>query len=312
MTSNEILKSPRADDIFRIGLETLVDKAPSVVTGLVSNYTKQVDVTSSPPESIPMRWSVSAQIIRPQVLKGQVPAGSIQFSRSEQSMIMPPDGTALYWESTYGDIDPNGHVVLFFGNDGPQQIIKAVPSGQGEQDLIELVKNIVQIQAIKKPEDRIIHWLSYLDTSPTSEGCKVALRSVMRASIEWPKLEPVLNRFLKNPRYGLDVRGFAFGIAAFTVSDDHWSDERDTAVDFLCRTFAVETDPVLVLQYLDSLGVILDYCDDEDFEEERRPVREQIIQTLKARKSLAIGGGPAVEPEMEQEYQEILKEFLQQ
>ena len=98
---------------------------------------------------------------------------------------------------------------------------------------------------------------------------------------------------------------------AYYVGRERWDDQTDKAVAFLGEVFSREPDPDLTAQYLVSLSVILDYCcHEEEYREERRPIRDQIHKCLKQRKKLAVRGGPPVDEALEEDYQETRAEML--
>ncbi len=106
------------------------------------------------------------------------------------------------------------------------------------------------------------------------------------------------------------MRAYAFAIVAYYVGRERWDYQTDQAIDLLGEFFVREPDPELTLQYLLSLSVILDYCYEEDYREERRPIGDQIHDYLKQRKKLAARGGPQVSKGQEDDYHEIRSEML--
>ena len=89
-----------------------------------------------------------------------------------------------------------------------------------------------------------------------------------------------------------------------------WGEKGYDAVNFLTARFSGEKEPELALQYFTSLGVIADYCYEEEFREPRRPIRTLIEQTVRSRPSLAAPGGPLANPEDEEYYRETRTELL--
>lgn len=276
----------RADQIFRTGTETLIAETPTIVAGRVADYSRQTAEPTQPaaPHSIPLRWVVNAEVREPQTLKGRAVTGSRRFSRQEQSMLLPEDQTAYYWEGVYGELQPDGRAVLFIGGGTQKPILRVVPSG-GEQDLVALVKDIVKIQALKRPEERMLGWLEYLRQPASDEGLRAALRSMVKASIEWAKLAPELERLLTDSRRGGDVRAYAFGIVAFGVVEEKWGGNRRQAVDFLCRIFSAEQDTNQSMQYMQYLKLILNYSNEESLRNARQPLRRQLLDCLKRREA---------------------------
>ena len=225
-------------------------------------------------------------------------------------MLLPPDESTLYWESTYGDLPPQGQAGVFFGDAEAKTIIKIIPSGVGDQDLIALVKGIVPIQSVVDRRERASRWLSYLRSASSDEGRKVALRSFIADGGEWSQLAPILEHALTNSQLSSEFRAFGFGIVAFNVVREKWGDSRDDVLAFLCRLFSNERDPRLAMQYVYSLGLIFSYCDDEDFREQRRSVRRKLESCLDQRRSLATSSGPAVDRNLGLQYQTLRARYL--
>src|SRR5262249_27938607 len=189
--------SPRADAIYRMGPETLTAEASAIVTGPVARYAKQVTQQTQPgPDGVPLQWVVTGQVERPQVLKAPAPPAPLSFPRAERAMFMPPDGSALHWEATYGDLAAGDQVVLFFGDGDPKRIRRVVPSGNGERDLASLVREVVAIQAAA-PAEQVKRWLAYVNNAPSEEGRKAALRSLIVIPVDWDKLEPAVDKLLR-------------------------------------------------------------------------------------------------------------------
>ena len=301
----------RADEIYRTGPETLIAQSSTILSGPVSKYSRNVESRSQGgADSIPLKWVVSGILEQPHVLKGQAPSEAIRFSRSEQSIISPRDPSIADWEAVFGELASDCQVVIFLGRTSPASILKVLPSGADEQNLIGLVTDIVQIQAGADASERVRRWLSYLKSAPSDEGRKAALRSYIAEGGEWTELDPVLAGILKNSQLSRDVRAFGFGIAAFNVTQEKWGASRDEVLDFLCRIFVAERDPKLAMQYVYSLGLIFNYCDNEDFRTQRRTVRRRLEGCLEQRPSLKISGGPAAERYLEEQYQKLRSKYL--
>jgi hypothetical protein len=304
--------SHRADEIYRTGPETLIAQSSTIVSGPVSKHSRNVESRSQGgADSIPLKWVVSGVLEKPHVLKGQAPSGGIRFSRSEQSIVLPKDPSTADWEAVYGELASDGQVVIFLGGTSPVSILKVLPSGADEQNLIGLVEDVVKVQAVADPSQQVKRWLSYLKGAPSAEGQKAALRSFIAEGGEWTELDPVLDQCLNNSRLSRDFRAFGFGIIAFNVAQERWGASRDAVLDFLCRIFATERDPKLAMQYFYSLGLIFNYCDDEDFRTQRRTVRRRVEGCLERRPSLKISGGPPVERYLEEQYQKLRSKYLQ-
>jgi hypothetical protein len=213
----------RADQIFRTGPETLVAEASTIVAGPVTDYSRKV-LSMSQPESdgFPLKWVASGQIGPAQLLKGQSVPASLRFSRTEHSPFVPPDGSTLYWEDAYGELQSGEPAVLFVSGGAQGSVFKVIPSGSSNgQDFISLVKDIVRIQDLRQEGDSKDRWLQYLRTTSSDEGRKAALRSLVNAPVEWVKLAPELNRLVSSDKNSSDIRAFAFD-SSFAVNEQFW------------------------------------------------------------------------------------------
>lgn len=296
------LPRQRVDQIYRTGPETLVAEAPGIVAGTVTEYSRRV-LSMSEPESdgFPLKWVAGGQLGRPQVLKGPAAPAPLHFSRSEQSLFVPGDNSALHWERAYGELRPNEPAVMFLGGGAQMTVLRVVPSGVGEQDLIGLVKDIVQIQAHRQPEERAQRWSQYLHTSPTDEGRKAALRSLVNAPVAWAKLDPQMERLLTNSQYSSNIRAYVFGIVAFGVVEGKWGDGWERAVALLCRVFSAEREADQAVRYMQHLKLLLAYSNDEAARGARQTLRRQLLDCLRRR---AAAGH--LEPELEDEFRQVM------
>jgi hypothetical protein len=291
----------QADHIYRTGPEMLIAQSSTILAGPVSNYSQEVRSRSEGgPDSIPLAWEVSGQLKSPRVLKGQAPSGAIPFSRSERSIFLPKDRAIPDWEAVYGELASNDRVVLFLGDTSPESILKVIPSGHGERDLIALVQDIVPIQANDNAEERRRQWLLYLDHAQHDEGRKAALRALIHAPGEWTDIEPVLERLMVNPQVSRKMRAFGFGIVAFALTGGHWETSQSQTGSFLCRQFSVEQDQNLLLSFILSIKQVLRHNYDEMSRSMINPVGLQFLDCLKRRESLG-----HFEPAIEGQYQEI-------
>lgn len=304
--------SPRADEIYRSGPETLIAAAPLIVAGPIADLKKQVTEKSQPDglDQVPLRWTASGRIQPASAIKGKFPGTSVDFVRAEQSLLLPPDAATFKWETSYGELSSRGRAVAFLGNGNPFQLLRVVPSGDGELDLAGLIVDLVSIQALDSPGERQKKWLAYFNSSPTDEGRKAALRTLVGEPVAWPDLEPVLTPFLKNASRSAGVRGFAFGIVAWAITEGKWPDQQPAAVRLLGKTFEAEADPRLATQQLLALGQIMTYCANEDFRQERKPLRDLVVASLQARPSLTLPGGPPARPDLEKTYVELRTRIL--
>jgi hypothetical protein len=288
------------DDAFVKGPETVVQAASVIVAGPISHGSKQVERYSQPgPNGFPLEWTFTGQLEHPTVLKGERLPEPIQFSKREISVFVPLSDSSPGWERSYGELSPNGRVVLFFGQGQPATMTEAVPSGSGEQDLITLVRDVVAIQAINKPGVQVRRWMDYVKTTLSDQGRKAALRSLVHSDIQWPEFESVVMSLLENPLYSRDIRAFTFAIIAFSLRQRHWHASTLDAVDRLCKVFADETETRLALQYILSLKVLLRYYDaDRDLGPR---VRQKIMSGLASRQSR----GLVDDPDLREQYRQI-------
>jgi len=291
----------RADEIYRAGAETLIAQSSTILAGPVSNYSKHILTQSQPgTDGIPLKWAVSGQLEKPQILKGQAIFEPIRFSRSEQSIFLPKDPSVADWETTYGELAPNDQAVLFLGNTSSESILKVLPSGDGERDLVGLVKDIISLQANDNAVERVRDWLSYLERARHDEGRRAALRELIHAPVKWTELEPVLQRLIVKSQVGPNLRAFGFGIVAFAVTEQKWGPSQLQAVNFLCRLFSDEQDTKLVLQYILTIKQVLRYSYDDVLRSMTKPEGQQLLDCLKRRESMR-----ALDPPIQQQYQQI-------
>ena len=293
--------SHRADEIYRTGPETLIAQSSIILAGPVSNYSKHI-VSLAQPESegVALKWLVNGQLKNPIILKGQFPSQTIQFSRSEQSMILPKDPSIADWDAVYGELDANDQAVLFLSDTSSESILKVLPSGNDERNLVSLVKNIVSIQANDNNEQRMQQWLLYLERTRNDEGRKAALRTLIHAPVKWTDLKPVLEQLMGNPQMGSNMRAFNFGIVTFALTEKQWETSHPQAINFLCKLFLTEKDTNLVLQYILNMKKILRYSYDEKIRNMVKPIGQQIIDCLKQREVQGF-----LQPPIQEQYRQI-------
>ena len=291
----------QADEIFRTGPETLIAQSSCIVAGSVSNNQKEIVLLAQPEsENDALKWVIKGQLENPRVLKGRAPARIIKFSRSEQSMFLPRDPLAAEWELTYGDLKPKDIAIIFFGGAPSESILKIIPSGYGERDLVTLVNEIIPIQANNNSVQRKQLWLAYLKHTQLDEGRRVALRALIQLPVEWVNLEPVLSPMITNPQAGTTIRSFIFGIVTFAVTENIWGVSNPQAVDFLCQQFSTEKNATLTLSYLLHIKQALSYSYDETTNSMSNYTGQRMLDCLKRRESL----GP-LEPPIQEQYQQI-------
>ncbi|MGH9631057.1 MAG: hypothetical protein ACRD7E_22345 [Bryobacteraceae bacterium] len=293
--------SQHADEIYRTGQETLIGESAAIVAGPVSNYSKDVVSQSQPgPDGVPLKWVVSGRVENPQLLKGQGRPGPVDFSRPEQSMLVPKDPSKPHWEDVYGELGSGDRVVLFLGPEPASNVLAVVPSGTGERDFIGLVKDIVALQSIPDQGARVKRWIAYMDGASADEGRKAALRSLVAVPVAWEQMRPALENMLGAPQISPGFRAFVFGIVAFAVMEEKWGAEQQNAAGFLCRLFLAERDARLALQYILHLKLILRYGDSEKHRKAREPVLHQVVDCLRRRETM---GG--LDPQMQEQYRQI-------
>ena len=274
--------SNRADQLYRDGPERLTARSAAIVAGPVANYTKQVTERSNQrPDGVPLKWVAAGQVDQPETIKGRA-AGSMRFRRPEQVGFLPEQSPIPEWQTNYGEFGPGDSAVIFLVGEPADAIIDVVPSGSGERDLKGLVRDIAAIQA-RPASEREAAWIAYLDRSSTDEGKKAAIRSLLDARAEWAKVAPGFERLLWNPQTTSAIRAFAFGAAAFGVTEEEWKPGPREAVDFLARIFETESNPRQALQYILTLKLVLQYADEEAARKSREPLRRRVFDAMSRR-----------------------------
>jgi hypothetical protein len=295
----------RADQIFRIGPETLVASSSTIIAGRVSHYHKDVLKVSQPgSDGFPLEWKITAELADPVTLKGSSVPQPIAFSKLEHSFMSPVPTQNPRWEQDYGELVPDGAVVLFFSGADSQTIRKVLPGGTGEQDLGAMVKDIVSIQRLTDPKERIRRWLAYLSSASMSEGYRVALRSLAHAGAPWQEIEPALRNILKQAGPSPDVRAFSFGFVAFNITQNTWKAHSSAALDLLCTSFSGQADPRLALRNLSSLSLVLHYTSEQPAQASRRALREQAVKCLRGWASLGFA-----DKDLAEEYKRMRQQY---
>ena len=273
----------RPEQIYFIGPEDLVADAQTIVAGLVSDYRKEVSrMSETGPNGFPLEWTASGKIQSPISFKGQTGPGPIPFSRPERSFFLSPDPQTPLWQRDFGEISPTGQVVLF--SDAGHTVV--LPSGNQEQDLIALVKEIATIQAIADSSERGREWLRQITTAHTDEGSRAALRSLAHSGAEWGQLEDSIKTLLSDAGRTSAIKAYAFGFVAYYLVQGKWPKEFDQAVELLCQVYANQRDPRLELQYLQSFKTVLAYAVEEPRQESRQRARKRILQTVEQQAAL--------------------------
>lgn len=79
-----------------------------------------------------------------------------------------------------------------------------------------------------------------------------------------------------------EVRRYAYGIVAYGIVHDKWSDTAEPA-EFLCTQLANETDAESADSHRQYIDLVLQFATDEDFREQRQALRDQLRGCLKDR-----------------------------
>ncbi len=295
-------EAQRADHIYRIGPETLVARSGAIYTGAVAQYSKRILEMSQPgADGFPLKWVVSGRIQGPVPLKGPSHAGPLEFTRAEQSGMLPHPPSSVPWEMQFGDLARDDRAVVFLLGEPAAPEMKVLPSGPADRDLASLVSNIVAIQGIADPPKQLAAWAHYLETASIDEGRRAALRSLIASpAVDWARMQTVLLRVLANPALSSNIRVFAFGIVAFAVTQGKWGAQELDAVDFLGRQFESERDPKTALQQILNLKLVLGYASEEAAATGRQPLRHHIIECLKRRAGMA-----PLPPALVEQYKQI-------
>jgi len=263
----------RLDEMFTTGPETLVALSRAIVAGPVSHYSKEVEEVSQGSAPIPVRWIISGQLEHPETLKGDVPEGLLRFSREEQSPFLPAPEPVPTWEAAYAQWQREDKAVVFLGKK-PGEILRVLPSGTGERNLISLVRLIVSIHKTARNEDEeTAAWQRHLlsGAPSTAEGRRIALRSLLTR--HWSDVASTLREVMS--RKDAELRQYAYGIVAYGIVRDKW---RDTAgpAEFLCTQLANETDAEVAGGYRQYIDLVLRFASDENFREQRMALRDQL------------------------------------
>lgn len=270
----------RLDEMFATGPETLVAQSSAIVAGPVSDYSKEVKEQSQGSTPVPVRWVVSGQLEHPETLKGDVLRTSLRFSREERSPFLPTPEPVPAWEAEYAQWRPDDKAVAFLGKK-PGEILRVLPSGTGERDLISLVRLIVSIHA-RSESTQAAAWQGHLlnDAASRAESRRVALRSLMKLTRNWSDVASPLRGVMSGK--DADLRRYAYGIVAYGIVHDKWSDAAKPA-EFLCTQLAKETDAEIAESHRQYVALVLRFAADEDFRAQRKALREQLHGCLKGR-----------------------------
>jgi hypothetical protein len=290
-----------ANTIYRTGIETLVSQSPSILTGSVDDYSKKIlSESQGGANAIPLKWIVSGRVNHPKVIKGTLPSKAVSFSRKEQSEIIPGDTSIAQWELDYGHLELSDAAVLFLNDDPDQSVVKVLPVGDENQDLVPLVTDIVRIQALSRGQ-QVDAWLAYLANGERTSQIEVALRSLLANKIEWNKLAPSMSTMMHNSSNSPASRAFAFGAVSFGLTLGIWKGDSIAVTDFLCRTFAAESNESQALQYVLHLKQILRATELDKFGKEGEPVRKQILRCLHETRAQG--------PDVEVQYKDIFSRY---
>jgi hypothetical protein len=268
----------RFDEMFTTGPETLVAQAHAIVTGPVSGYSKEVKEQSQGSAPIPVRWVISGQLEHPETLKGDAPKNSLRFSCEEQSPFLPPREPVPTWQGEYSQWRADDKAVAFLGQK-PGEILLVLPSGTGQRDLISLVRLIVSIHA-RSESAQVAAWQRHLLNGAASgaESKRIALRSLMKLTRNWSDVASTLQEVMSEK--DADLRRYAYGIVAYEIVHDKWSDAAEPA-QFLCMQLAKETNAEIVESHRQYIDLVLRFANEEDFRERRKALRDQLRSCLK-------------------------------
>jgi len=289
-----IMANSSVDQTYTTGPEVVAAQSKVIAAGAVAAASKRDLQMSEPPEPVPLKWVITGQVDRPHFLKGSFTA-PIPFSRVEQSMLLPDSASEEPWERDYGDFQAGDEVVLFLTDSGG--LVKAVPSGREQRDLISVVKDIVAIQGHPTPDAA---WLAYVERARLDQGRKAALRSVVREGIDWERLGPVLDRLMANPSVDDAVLAYAFGVVVFGLRNGRWKASQPAVADILGRRYESEGRPKLLLQYILNLKLLLAYAMEEGQRNRRESLRARIVLALRRKEASA-----SMLPEVAQQYRSI-------
>ncbi len=298
--------APPADQIYKLGPETLVAQSSTIVAGPVAGLERRVLATSQPagPDAVDLRWTLSGRVEPATVLKGSV-AGPATFTRLEQSPLLPGGPGGPDWQRPYGDWQSGDRIVLFLGEGLPPAGV-AVPSGTGERDLALLVRDLAAILARPSHQWQAA-WLSYLDAAPQEQGRKAALRALLQLGAPWAVLAPPLTRLLSDPAHDERFAMFAYGFAVHGLVNGLWAPDQASVAAFLGDRFESETRPQLLLSYLLSLKLALRYANEEATRTERLPIRRRLLESLKRREAAL-----QADPQLAGQYRELRATYRDQ
>lgn len=265
----------RMDEMFTLGPEVLAAQAGTIVAGPVTQFAKTVKEQSQGSAPIPVRWVISGELEKPEVLKGAAPKAPFRFTREEQTPFLPPREPVAEWEANLGQWQTGDKAVVFLGQKG--EILRVLPSGTGGRDLLSEVRLIVSVEVPGRDgHAQVTAWSQHLrNDAADGEGSRIALRSLMRLTHNWSEVAPALQAVMAGKDTGL--RTYAFGIVAYQIMQGKWSDPAAPA-DFLCRRLSAETNLQIAGSYLDYVDQLLRYASDED---QRKKLREQFRSCLK-------------------------------
>jgi hypothetical protein len=263
------------DEMFASGPEMLVAESHAIVAGPVSYYSKEVKEQSQGAAPIPVRWVVSGQLEHPETLKGDPPGSSLRVSRQERSPFLPALEPVPAWEAKYGQWQPDDKAVAFLGKKSGE-ILRVLPSGIGERDLISVVRLIVSLQATSQSTAaQVTGWRNHLlhDAASSAESKRVALRSLMKLTRNWSDIAPAFRGLISGK--DRDVRRYTYGVVAYGIVNEKWADPSEPA-EFLCTQLANELDEEVTASYLEYVELVLRYAADENFREARNALWEQL------------------------------------
>ena len=270
--------------------EAAVAEAAAIIVGRPQRHGRVVLQWSAEPSSQPLEWLTTAELHDFRMLKGDAPSVPVRFTRVEGVELFPLPAAMAEWEADFGTLSPDDEAVVFLNQSNPPEATKAVPSGDDERDLATLVAHLVALQQPTDPEQRVTGWLTYLASGPLDEGRRAALRTLVGDDVPWQRLGPVVDRLLQSSGERADLREYAFVAMVYGLIADRWAGAQTDVVQLLCARFVAESDPDLVVAYLESLIDLMDDAVDSEAEPNSRVIQASIERAVYQRPRL-IGDG---------------------
>ena len=268
----------QADIMFTVGPETEVVRATGVFACTVRDYRKEI-IRPKSGKGEPEEWIVRGNLVDPVCLKGKIDRAPKKFERIERSPFLPQPEDAYPWESVYGEIKPDGKVVVFLF-DGSVNA-KVIPTSGGELDLESIARQSVTMQSTDDPAKKFLGVEQFLRKSPAIEGKKAALRMFFGCDVKWDELRRPFEEMLSDTSTPPEIRGYAYGIIAYFIVNERWGDNAVDQVALLCDAYERAKDVKAALNDLYVLRSVLDHCREGERWEERKSMRERLIVSIR-------------------------------